>query len=210
MGRSSDARDRLVESASELWYSRSYADVGVNEICGHAGVRKGSFYHFFPSKRELALAVIDERWAQARSQYLEPTVASELPPLDKLVRLAEMLYEFQCSRKEASGVICGCPFGNLASEMSTQDEVLRGRLQDLFDDWLGYFEQILREAAARGDVEGLEPRRTARTLQAYVEGVMVLAKTSNDPEVISDLTPGILRLAGATPERLRTLAVAGV
>jgi TetR/AcrR family transcriptional regulator, transcriptional repressor for nem operon len=207
MGRTSEARERLVESASELWFSRSYADVGVNEICAHAGVRKGSFYHFFPSKRELALAVIDERWAQVRSQFLEPTVASELAPLDKLVRLAELQYEFQSSLKESGGAICGCPFGNLASEMSTQDEVLRDRLQKLFDDWLGYFEQILRDAAAVGDVGEIDPRQTARALQAYVEGVMVLAKTWNDPELIRELTPGILRLAGASPERVGNTAV---
>ena len=62
MGRHSDARERLIEAAGELWHTRSYADVGVSEICDHAGVQKGSFYHFFSSKRDLALAVIDERW----------------------------------------------------------------------------------------------------------------------------------------------------
>jgi TetR/AcrR family transcriptional repressor of nem operon len=209
MGRTSDARESLVESASELWYSRSYADVGVNEICARAGVQKGSFYHFFPSKRELALAVIDAHWARARSQFLEPTITSELGPLEKLVRLAEMQYEVQRARKEAGGAICGCPFGNLASEMSTQDEVLRDRLQALFDEWLDYFEQILREAISAGEVAETEPRRTARELQAYVEGVMVLAKTSNDPEPIRELVPGLLRLAGASPERVSATATVG-
>ena len=41
---------KLIDSASELIHSRSYADVGVNELCEHAGVKKGSFYHFFPNR----------------------------------------------------------------------------------------------------------------------------------------------------------------
>ena len=72
MGRTSNARERLIESASELWHSRSYADVGVNEICEHAGVRKGSFYHFFASKQDLALAVIDSFWSRARRACSRP------------------------------------------------------------------------------------------------------------------------------------------
>ena len=62
MGRNVDTQERLVEAAAGLWHARSYADVGVNEICEVADVRKGSFYHFFASKQELAVAVIDRHW----------------------------------------------------------------------------------------------------------------------------------------------------
>ena len=81
MGRQSDARDRLVRSAGELWHQRSYADVGVSEICEHAEVQKGSFYHFFSSKRELALAVIDEAWHQRGVCEMAPLLTGSLPPL---------------------------------------------------------------------------------------------------------------------------------
>ena len=51
MSPTADTQTRILESARELIHSRSYADVGVAAICEHAGVNKGSFYHFFPSKR---------------------------------------------------------------------------------------------------------------------------------------------------------------
>src|SRR5262245_64796679 len=86
MGRTSDTRERLIESASELWHSRSYADVGVNEICEHAGARKGSFYHFFASKQDLALAVIDSFWSRAQTRFLDPALDSARP-LEKFARL---------------------------------------------------------------------------------------------------------------------------
>ena len=62
MGRTSDARERLIASAIDLIGARSYRAVSVDDLCAHAGVNKGSFYHFFPAKRDLALAAIDLQW----------------------------------------------------------------------------------------------------------------------------------------------------
>jgi len=53
-----DTKQRLLDTAQRLFYARSYEDVGVQEICQEAGVKKGSFYHFFPSKRDLTLAIL--------------------------------------------------------------------------------------------------------------------------------------------------------
>ncbi|NNF95750.1 MAG: TetR/AcrR family transcriptional regulator, partial [Halobacteria archaeon] len=51
-----DTYQRIVDSAKQLMHASSYADVGVAAICEKAEVKKGSFYHFFPSKQELTLA----------------------------------------------------------------------------------------------------------------------------------------------------------
>ena len=55
--RDTTTKDRLIESAAHVLHQRSYGSVGVDELCERAGVRKGSFYHFFESKRDLALVV---------------------------------------------------------------------------------------------------------------------------------------------------------
>ena len=59
MGRTSTAKDRLIEAVLELLWTGSYGGTSVDQICERAGVKKGSFYHYFPSKSELAKAVID-------------------------------------------------------------------------------------------------------------------------------------------------------
>jgi len=200
MGRTSNAPERLIETASELWHSRSYADVGVNEICEHAGVRKGSFYHFFASKQDLALAVIDSFWSRARTRLLAAALDPEARPLEKFMKLVESEYEVQRSLKDSTGSTFGCPFGNLAGEMSTQDDVLRQRLTELFYELAEHLEGILDEAVAAGEIPAQDTRATAIAIEAYVEGVLLFAKTANDPELIKQLAPGILRLAGATPQ----------
>jgi TetR/AcrR family transcriptional repressor of nem operon len=200
MPRTSDAREQLIRTAGELWHARSYTEVGVNEICEHAGVRKGSFYHFFPSKRDLALAVIDDFWYRGKQEFLAPSSDPLLRPLERVVRLVEL----QCTKletlAETHGAVLGCPFGNLAVEMSTQDEVLRERLDRLFDEMVDFLEQAVEEAVAAGDVPETDTRRTALAMLAYVEGLFLVAKTSNDAGLIRELAPGLLRIAGQEAE----------
>jgi TetR/AcrR family transcriptional repressor of nem operon len=127
-----DTQQRILDSAHELFYSRSYADVGVAAICEHAGVKKGSFYHYFPSKRELTLAVVDKYYADLKEHFIDKAFADDLPPLARLERLAEIAYQFQKQIMHDTGRVLGCPFGNLATELSTQDEIIRTKLQRVF------------------------------------------------------------------------------
>ena len=200
MPRTSDAKKQLIKAAGELWHSRSYAEVGVNEICEHAGVRKGSFYHFFPSKRDLALAVIDDFWRRDKQEFLPPSSDPQLKPLERIVRFVEL----QCSELEtltdSYGAVPGCPYGNLAVEMSTQDEVLRERLGGLFEEMVDFFEEAVEQAVAAGDVPETDSRRTALAMLAYVQGMFLVAKTSSDAGLVRELAPGLLRIAGQEAE----------
>lgn len=202
MGRSSDARERLIEAAGELWHTRSYADVGVSEICDHAGVQKGSFYHFFSSKRDLALAVIDARWQADGVGEMAPVLTGPLPPLRRLELFLERGLAEQLELKESTGATVGCSFGNLVVELATVDEVLRERLSRLFDDWAGLLKVALDDAVAAGDLPEIDTWQAARGLLAYIEGLGVLIKAKDDPQAAADLLPLALRLVGADPSRV--------
>lgn len=76
-----DARERILETAYELFSRRGIRDVGIDEIVEHAGVAKATLYRHFTSKDELALAFLDrreERWtfgwvaAEARRRGSSP------------------------------------------------------------------------------------------------------------------------------------------
>ncbi len=69
MGRTSDARVKILGAAQSLIELRGYSALGVAEICQAAGVPKGSFYYFFESKEALALAVLDEQWRVQRADW---------------------------------------------------------------------------------------------------------------------------------------------
>src|SRR2546426_11036438 len=176
MPRPSPPRTRLVESAATRIHASNYATASVEDLCADAGVQKGSFYYFFPSKRDLALAAIDDQWANTRATILEPAFASDVEPLQRIARFFRSVAEHQ-----RADVVLGCPFGNLAAELGTQDQVIRDRVREVFGGYQAYFEQALREAAADGctklretDVPGV-----AQALLAYFQGALLLAKTHN-------------------------------
>lgn len=204
MGRTSDAKQRLIHAAQTLFRARSYEGVSVEELCRHADVRKGSFYHFFASKRALALAALDAWWAGTRSEVLEPAFSADAPPLER-IRLAFARSAMQQARaQERAGCFVGCPFGNLAMELSTQDEVIRARVAEVLERMRGYFAEALGEARARGELPdaAADVDATARSLLAYLYGSMVLAKAANDVEVMTALADSALRLvvAGERPQ----------
>lgn len=179
MGRSSDARERLVRVGARLFLARSYQAVGVDELCAAADVRKGSFYHFFPSKADLAKAVIDHHaavlWArldQAAAGTSTATVAA------RLHASADVVGEIQAGFEQRFGTVVGCPFGNLAAELATTDEDLHEHLAAVFAEWEDRLAGLCRDAADQGALRpGAEPELLARILVAQFQGMILLAKT---------------------------------
>ncbi len=197
MGRTSDARDRLMESAGQLLHEKGFNAVGISEICDRAGVNKGSFYYFFPSKRKLALEVVDSWWYQSR-EFLEQTLLGDTPPLDRLRCYFDQLLEHHITSCREHGRQIGCPLGNMALELSAQDPLLRDRLLQAFEGHIGYFERLLREAREVGDLpEDSDSRQLAEALVALIEGKIMLSKMRDDTAPLRGLEPEALRLIGA-------------
>ncbi len=210
MGQPSQAREKLLSTAIELMSARSYADVGVQELCEHAAVKKGSFYHFFPSKRDLALAALDRQWEIVQREVLERAFDEQMPPLKRLERCFELFYDHHCGVKAQTGRVLGCPFGNLAGELSTQDEGIRLRVVRIFKGVASYIERALRDAVKAGEVPEMDTSTAAQAVVAYMEGIMLLAKATNEPGLIKQLGQSSIRglVAGMAaprtpPERKR-------
>lgn len=197
MGRPSDARKRLISAAIREIFVHSYASVSVDDLCAKAEVTKSSFYHFFPSKHALALEALDVYWQNVKSHIIEPAFATEMSPQERILRLFDLSYETQHKIWEKTGSLQGCLAGNLTLEMSSQDEAFRVKLDGIFARWIGYIEQAVRVGVEQGIFITPDPAATARAVFAYMEGVWLLARSSNDPASIAQLRFGILSLLHA-------------
>lgn len=87
----------------------------------------------------------------------------------------------------STGHVLGCPLGNLALEMSTQDEVLRQRIDTLFRGPERRIEATLEEAKRDGSAPHVDPASASRAVFAYMEGLLLMAKTRNDPALVREL-----------------------
>jgi TetR/AcrR family transcriptional regulator, transcriptional repressor for nem operon len=196
MGRTSDAREKILGAAQSLIELRGYSALGVADICKAAQVPKGSFYYFFESKEALALAVIDERWADQQRTWTR-ILSGPGEPLQRLRELFESTEETQRAGQQGCGAVVGCLFGNLTLEMSNQTEAVRSRLQEIFDAQVDLVAPVIAEALARSEVSVADPRAAARSVVAQLEGQVLLAKLYNDTGLLGPLWANSLALLGA-------------
>ncbi|MFN0071738.1 MAG: TetR/AcrR family transcriptional regulator [Chloroflexota bacterium] len=194
MGRPSTARERLLESARGLIHSSNYGSASVEDLCAAAQVNKGSFYYYFPSKRDLALAVLDAQWERAQANVLEPMFATDVGPLERIDRFFE-----QVAEHHQRPVVLGCPFGNLAVELGTIDVAIRDKVRDILAGYRGYFKHAIEDAVQVGAIPPIDADVAAQALVAYLQGALLLAKTHNDAGVIRSLGPYARGLVGGAP-----------
>lgn len=198
MGRTSNAREKILTAAQALIEVRGYSALGVAEICAAAGVPKGSFYYFFESKEALALAVIDEHQARQDREWRRILGGTGAP----LQRLRELFAATEADLREGQrscGTVTGCLFGNLTLELSNQTEPIRARLQQIFDAQVELVAGVIDEALGRGEVSVADPREAARSVVAQLEGQVLFAKLYNNTGRLDALWANCLALLGAAP-----------
>lgn len=192
-----DTRQILIDTALELVWANSYGSVSVDDICKAAGVNKGSFYHFFPSKVDLALAAMDHSHDQFRAAY-DGIFSPGTPPLQRFERMVEVVVEKQTEIFEKYGRVCGCPDGSLGCEMAGLEERIRLKFGETAEYKKNYYRNALRDMIA----EGILPPETDVKIKAdeifvYVLGQLTLARIQNDLRILKrDLMPGLLGLLG--------------
>ncbi|MCC7243760.1 MAG: TetR/AcrR family transcriptional regulator [Acidobacteria bacterium] len=187
-------RDRLIETAMELFWERSFHATGVDELCARADARKGSFYHFFSSKTDLAVAAVAASWAAARTHVFDLVSQSGPPGLDRLRRLVQCFEEQQTRAVATHHVVLGSPFGGLAQETAHQDERLRRAVQVVFHEQCGVIEGWLDEAVVSGEIPSGSNAQRARNIVALLEGALLMAKVSDEIDVFRSIAVSIDRL----------------
>ena len=90
----------------------------------------------------------------------------------------------------------GCPFCSIGSELGTQDENIRRKMEQILARQMKYIESLVRDLAAEGLVQSRNNRELAEELISYVTGVLMQAKIENSVQHVERLEHGIRRLLG--------------
>jgi TetR/AcrR family transcriptional repressor of nem operon len=196
MPRVSDARHKLIEAATDLIWRSSYASTSVDAICEGAGVKKGSFYHFFESKEALAMAAIDENWA-LRKVEMDRCFSPLVQPLDRFRLCHDLSMGVQTQMKTRTGHVCGCPLVTLGCEIGTHDGELRSKVQEIMEEMLKYFESAIRDAVAQNQIPATDPFAKARMVQNYLHGCLTQGRIANSLEPLQEILSGIYEILGA-------------
>jgi TetR/AcrR family transcriptional regulator, transcriptional repressor for nem operon len=184
-----------MEAMLELLWTGSYGSTSIDDICEKAGVKKGSFYYFFDSKCSLAVTALDTKFQQKREE-MDALFSPTIPPLERIRKHCELCHQHQVELKNKFGHVLGCPLFTLGSEICTQDQTLRAKIQQILDGYSKYFESAIRDAHALGLIHAPDAAAKARMIGAFSEGLLTQARIRNDPEVLRELAGGIFTLLG--------------
>lgn len=188
---------RLIEAGMDLIWKESYGSVSVDDICRAADVRKGSFYYYFPSKVDLAIAVMEESYKQMKPE-LDRIFSPDSAPLARFERLADFVYESQLQVANKYQQVCGCPCASLGSEMAGQEADIRTKYTEIAHRKERYYENALRDMIAEGQLpETTDVKIKAQEISTFIAGQLMIARIQNNLENLKrDLITGLMRILG--------------
>lgn len=211
MGRTSDANERLMDAALELVWTQSYGAVTIDDICKQAGVKKGSFYYFFDSKEQLAVAALDRLWNDDWKPRMDAIFSPSVDALDRLKAYLAGIYVKATETKARVGRLIGCPVASVGSELGAQECCIGAKTREIVGRKRRYVESAIREAMTDGSIEPGDPVKRTLVLASFIEGMMMQARIMNDPDFLKDLPEmglEILRVkAPSTPSPAPALTV---
>ena len=176
---STDTRTHIIHTGADLIGHKGFGATGINAVLTAAGVPKGSFYHYFSSKNDFGLAVIDtfaEEYDAKLDRILNDTSRS---CVDRLRAYFDTGFETMTSCEYTRG----CLIGNLGQELAGQNEAFRQRLDSVFASWESRFEHCILAAQQAGDISAdIDAADAASFLLSGWEGAILRSKVLKSTE----------------------------
>lgn len=169
-------RERIVMSARRLFNHKGFEQVTIDEIMGDAGLTRGGFYNHFASKDELYAAAV----ASFRTcNPLQERMAAGGAGVDDPMKVARLLISMYLSDEVLEDKDRHCPLYALPSDVSRAGLQPRSAYTDIIRGMTRIYRLALTGAR--------DGERRAQTIVSLCVGGMVLARTTNDPELRKSL-----------------------
>ena len=134
----SPVRERIVETATRLFYKQGYNLTGINQIIQEADIAKASLYQHFPSKEDLLAEYLNVT-AKATNETLASVAAKYDSPKEKVLGLFDFLLEFSSQTD-----FQGCNFLNANVEIPKDNQKIRAIIVKQKNQIRELFEEILK------------------------------------------------------------------
>jgi TetR/AcrR family transcriptional repressor of nem operon len=173
-----DKKSEIIKAGMGIIARQGFNSTGIDAILKRAKVPKGSFYHYFPSKQEFGLSVLDH-FAVGINRIFDSYLTDEsATAVSRLKNCMESLV----ARFEINNCSIGCLAANMGQELADQCEEFRLKLSDIFRSWIRQFEKCICEAQENGEISNdVSPELLAEFLLSGFEGALLLSKVKKTP-----------------------------
>ena len=172
-------RDKLINATFDEVFSHGYQGASLADILAKAGVHKGSMYHFFANKKEMALASIEETILQKNAEkyrYIETYTDGFLEELYRQLRDTSVR-DFKR----------GCPIANIVQEMSNIDEDFNTLMKFIYGAFRAKVKAILDKAVEVKEMKPCDTTNLALFITSTIEGAILAAKASGNAQDYVDV-----------------------
>jgi AcrR family transcriptional regulator len=191
----SETRQRLLEAAIVEFARHGFANANIDRISKAAGFAKGTVYNYFPSKRKLMIAVIDEIGAQ-HSMYILAQVEAEEAPTLRLESFFSAGFQFVEDYPEQAQVAISVVYGH--------DEAFKARIYQAYHDLFALLiDDVISAGMALGEFKSGDPDLFAALMMSVYLGACSMVgpdgKVGLQSGQVADLVLDGLRQAEKEP-----------
>lgn len=173
--RTKTTRDKLVRATAKLAMTKGFERTSVQEVMDAAGAGKGSFYHHFPTKEALGLAVLE----QNRDDFM--AMLDACFAVKRGTEALECFFLSALTKHRASGFAGGCLWGNTALEMSDINSAFTERVDAVFREWTGKISKAIKQGQADGQIRtDAQASELALLVVSAIEGGIMLSRLRKD------------------------------
>jgi TetR/AcrR family transcriptional repressor of nem operon len=180
---SPETKNELLNAALAVIRSKGYSATTVDDICRKAGVSKGSFFHYFPSKEHLAIAAAEHFANMAGGLFATAPYRTPADPLERLLGYVD--FRTAILRGEIPDFTC--LLGTMVQEAYESNPAIRQACDKHISEHAADVALDIAQARQR---YAPDAQWTAESLglftQAVIQGAFILAKAKHGPEVAAD------------------------
>lgn len=167
-----NTRKNLIDSAFSEIYSNGYQGASLTTILKNAKVHKGSMYHFFENKKDMALVCIKEKIYERFVQRYSLILALESGYLEAFINGLK-----DTSQRDFNK---GCPIANIVQEMSNIDEDFKVLMEEIYQSFRKNIKDILDIAIQKNEMKECDTRKLALYIASTIEGAILSAKATQN------------------------------
>lgn len=174
------AKEKIINSTLDVMEGRGYRAVSVDEIITHAGVSKGSFYHSFKSKEELAMQALEEYERRGTEIIQSGSYRDIEDPVMRAIAFVQYIED-----KSSDLWQHGCLLGSVALEVALSHPMLLEKIDELFEEFERGVATIFTPALRARNIKKINGKELSRHFLAVIEGAIITAKTHGNQEFLS-------------------------